>query len=143
MAATCINCGSKFQTKRKGFQRKSLQFKLKSIDKTIKNVLEDEYNVVLSPYQQETRFLCQQCSITITSIAKSSASKKRLYDTASASSYLKRKIHSGASASVVSKKCFSPVATPRKVKRPRLISPFESKTANNHYCINQFYNSAV
>ena len=96
--SSCINCGKPFGTTTgKRLVRKSLEARLETLDRTIKNVIEEEYGVTLTPAQKEKRFLCSSCSRTLASVAKSTESKikakKKLLDTASSTAYLKQKIH--------------------------------------------------
>ena len=55
--STCVNCGSQFLTvKGKKGSKRSLHAKLDSIERTAKDVLEDEFGLILTPRQKETRF---------------------------------------------------------------------------------------
>jgi DNA-directed RNA polymerase subunit M/transcription elongation factor TFIIS len=73
----CGNCGKTFSLKGKSYDRKSFNANLKlTIYKTIKDVLEEEFDVKLTPDEKRKRFLCNSCSRSLLSIAKSTHSRK-------------------------------------------------------------------
>jgi DNA-directed RNA polymerase subunit M/transcription elongation factor TFIIS len=73
----CGNCGKTFSLKGKSYDRKSFNANLKlTIYKTIKDVLEEEFDVKLTPDEKRKRFLCNSCSRSLLSIAKSTRSRK-------------------------------------------------------------------
>jgi hypothetical protein len=74
----CGNCGKTFYLKGKSYDRKSFNanLKLKTIYKTTKVVLEEEFDVKLTPGEKRKRFLCNSCSRSLLSIAKSTHSRK-------------------------------------------------------------------
>jgi hypothetical protein len=62
----------------KSYDRKSFNanLKLKTIYKTTKDVLEEEFDVKLTPDKKRKRFLCNSCYRSLLSIAKSTRSRK-------------------------------------------------------------------
>ena len=105
------------QKAERGFNRKSLyaSAQLKNIYKSVKDVIEEQFNVTLTPDQKGKRFLCPSCSWSLISLAKyrdkSSEAAQKLRTLSSTSGYLVKKIN-----------VRSPVCTPRKIKRQRLVS---------------------
>jgi len=116
----CGNCGKTFALKGKAYDRKSFDanLKLKNIDKSIKEVLEEEFCVMLTPDEKRKRFLCNSCSWGLLSIAKSRQTTieaaHSFQESRAATGYLAKKIN-----------VRSPYVTPRKVKRLRISSPLK------------------
>jgi transposase-like protein len=110
----CISCGKTFSSSKKVGQKKSLSSKLVGIDRTVKDVLQKDLGVKLTPDQKSKRFLCTQCIWTISSFAKSQEASaqalKKIKETAHGPTYLAKKLR-------------SPAITPRKVKKLRTVSP--------------------
>lgn len=76
-------------------------------------MIEEEFDIVLSPEQKRQRFLCSACSWAVVSMAKSSAAKRE--------AMVRIKEH--GELTYLAKKIRSPVPTPRKIKRMRVTSP--------------------
>lgn len=113
----CCNCGKTFPTK-KGKSiggRKSLKSTavINKVNKTLQDLIEEEFDIVLSPEQKRQRFLCSACSWAVVSMAKSSAAKRE--------AMVRIKEH--GELTYLAKKIRSPVPTPRKIKRMRVTSP--------------------
>lgn len=110
----CMSCGKSFSSLKHLGNRKSLSSKLIRIDRTVKDVLEKDLGVKFTPDQKKKRFLCPQCSWTISSFAKSQEDSakalKKIKETAHGPTYLAKKLR-------------SPMMTPRKIKKLRTVSP--------------------
>ncbi|KAH3839383.1 hypothetical protein DPMN_112812 [Dreissena polymorpha] len=74
----CCNCGKEFSKQKKSYGRRSLgaSAKLKKIDKTLKDIIEEEFTVKITPDSKNQRFLCESCSWMLVSMAKSSVAKQ-------------------------------------------------------------------
>ncbi|XP_014678940.1 PREDICTED: uncharacterized protein LOC106818780 [Priapulus caudatus] len=107
----CANCDSTFKKKGKNFYRTGFDssVKLNAIDKTVKDVLEEELNLQLTPEQKKQRFLCPKCSWALLFMAKSRQKRRKARATFSRQTkgYLALK----------RKGPLSPYATPEKRKR--------------------------
>ncbi|KAH3872156.1 hypothetical protein DPMN_035370 [Dreissena polymorpha] len=112
----CCNCGKEFSKQKKSYGRRSLgaSAKLKKIDKTLKDIIEEEFTVQITPDSKNQRFLCESCSWMLVSMAKSSVAKQEA---------LERLKGSTGGTTYLAKKLRSPVPTPRKIKRLRTASP--------------------
>jgi DNA-directed RNA polymerase subunit RPC12/RpoP len=114
----CCYCGKEFEKKAKGYQRSSLSsnIRVRQFEKSLKEVIEEEFGVTLTPEQKTKHFLCSTCSSSLMTLARSKKSGNealsKLKSTATGTSYLSKKIN-----------VRSPFPTPRKVKRPRIRSP--------------------
>ncbi|XP_041357458.1 uncharacterized protein LOC121374422 [Gigantopelta aegis] len=116
--SSCSNCGHSFSAKRgsKDYGRRSFGCKVpsSSMDMTIKDVIEDEFNVHLTPEDPETRYLCRACLWDVQPLAKARDIGLK------AQEKIKQ---SGIPASYLSKKLRSPVPTPRQHKKQKICTP--------------------
>lgn len=118
----CCYCGKSFEKKKKGLQRSSLASNVRftRFQKSLTEVIEDEFGITLTPSQKSKQFLCPTCSSSLMNLAKSKISRKEalsaLKGSASKTTYLSKKLN-------VRSPFKTP--TPRKIKRQRISSPIK------------------
>ena len=95
----CCYCGKEFEKKAKGYQRSSLSsnIRVRQFEKSLKEVIEEEFGVTLTPEQKTKHFLCSTCSSSLMTLAKSKKSGNealsKLKSTATGTSYLSQYKH--------------------------------------------------
>ena len=69
----CCYCGKEFEKKEKGYQRSSLSsnIRVRQFEKSLKEVIEEEFGVTLTPEQKTKHFLCSTCSSLLMTLGRS------------------------------------------------------------------------
>ena len=117
LSETCCNCEKTFsrQQGEKSYSRKSLESTavVNKVNKTLGALVEEEFDVTLTPDRKRQRFLCSECTWAFVSVSKSTSTRREALS----------KIKERSGATYLAKKLRSPVPTPRKLKKMRTISP--------------------
>ena len=117
LSETCCNCGKTFsrQQGEKSYSRKSLESTavVNKVNKTLGALVEEEFDVTLTPDRKRQRFLCSECTWAFVSVSKSTSTRREALS----------KIKERSGATYLAKKLRSPVPKPRKLKKMRTMSP--------------------
>lgn len=129
LSETCCNCGKTFsrQQGEKSYSRKSLESTavVNKVNKTLGALVEEEFDVTLTPDRKRQRFLCSECTWAFVSVAKSTSTRREALS----------KIKERSGATYLPKKLRSPVPTPRKLKKNENHVATKSKQNSHINCM--------